>query len=307
MAASRASSGGTAVPAGLAAAQPTRAARVRARSRRLRALLIHLLLIAVAIPFLMPLFWLATGTFKPMGELLQVPPVWIPSRWTLANIRSLFSYPDVNILAYAGNTAYICVFNVLATLGSCSLIAYGFARIRFPGRDVLFAIMIGTLILPTWTTLIPTYMIFTWLGWLGTFRPLTWPALCGDAFTIFLMRQFMRGIPMELSEAAYIDGAGEFATYLRVVLPLVKPVLAVAALFTFINNYNDFFGPLIYLSDSGKYTLALGAFEFVRTHGAPDIGAIVAYSTLVTLPLIVLFFFTQRLLVQGVTLTGIKG
>lgn len=275
--------------------------------RRVRAALVHVLLIAVAVPFMMPLFWLATGTFKPTGELVQVPPVWIPSHWTLRNVQALFSYPDVNIPAYAANTAYICAFNVVATVASCSLVAYGFARIRFPGRDVLFAIMIGTLILPNWATLIPTYMIFKWLGWLGTFRPLTWPALFGDAFTIFLMRQFMRGIPMELSEAAYIDGANEFAIYWRVILPLVRPVLAVAALFTFIYQYDNFFGPLIYLSDSGKYTLSLAAYQFVQTHGAPDIGAMVAYSTLVTLPLIVLFFFTQRTLVEGVTLTGLKG
>jgi multiple sugar transport system permease protein len=296
--------------AGALPAGQGQAARVRSRAtvrRRLRTVPAHTLLIAVSVPFMLPLFWLATGTFKPVGELLQVPPVWIPSHWTLDNVRSLFSYSDVNIPYYAANTAYICAFNVVATVASCSLVAYGFARIRFPGRDVLFAIMIGTLILPSWATLIPTYMIFKWLGWLGTFRPLTWPALFGDAFTIFLMRQFMRGIPMELSEAAYIDGANEFGIFWRVIVPLIKPVLAVAALFTFIYNYNDFFGPLIYLTDSGKYTLALAAFEFVRTHGAPDIGAVVAFSTLVTLPLIVLFFFTQRMLVEGVTLTGIRG
>lgn len=300
------------MPHGLASLQTTgeATARLRARAatrRRWRTIAVHVLLIAVAIPFIMPLFWLLTGTFKPAGELLQVPPVWIPEQWTLDNIRALGSYPDVNILADAANTAYICAFNVIATVASCSLIAYGFARIRFPGRDVLFAIMIGTLILPGWSTLIPTYMVFKWLGWLGTFRPLTFPALFGDAFTIFLMRQFMRGIPMELSEAAYIDGATEFGIYRRVVLPLVKPVLAVAALFTFIYNYNDFFGPLIYLTDSGRYTLALAAFQFVHTHGAPDIGAIVAFTMLVTLPLVVLFFFTQRMFVEGITLTGIKG
>src|SRR5262249_28733050 len=155
--------------AALQIAQQQEAERLRARAalhRRRRSVGVHALLIAVSIPFMMPLFWLATGTFKPAGELLQVPPVWIPEHWTLANLHSLFfGYPDVNILAYAGNTAYICIFNVVATVASCSLVAYGFARIRFPGRDILFAIMIGTLILPNWTTLIPTYMIFKWLGW----------------------------------------------------------------------------------------------------------------------------------------------
>jgi multiple sugar transport system permease protein len=284
-------------------------ARARARARRrAQSVLKHAVLIAVSIPFLLPFFWLITGTFKPPGDLLVVPPVWIPAHWTLQNVQSLFfGYSDVNIPYYAANTAYICIFNVVAIVASCSLVAYGFARIRFPGRDILFAILIATLILPTWTTLIPTYMIFKVLGWLGTFRPLTWPALFGDAFTIFLLRQFMLTIPHELSEAAYIDGASEFGIYWRVILPLVKPALAVAGLFAFINNYNDFFGPLIYLTDSGRYTLALAAFQFVKNHGAPDIGAIVAFSTLVTFPLIVLFFFTQRMLVEGITLTGIKG
>lgn len=289
-------------------ARPIARHRMRATTRRRRwPLLAHTVLIAVAIPFMLPFFWLLTGTFKPATDLLVVPPVWIPSHWSLQNVQSLFGYGDVNIPYYAENTLYICLFNVVATVASCSLVAYGFARIRFPGRDVLFAILIGTLILPNWATLIPTYMIFKWLGWLGTFRPLTWPALFGDAFTIFLLRQFMLTIPHELSEAARIDGASEFTAYRRVILPLIKPALAVAALFTFINNYNDFFGPLIYLTDSGKYTLALAAFQFVKTHGVPDIGAIVAFSTLVTLPLIIVFFLTQRLLVEGITLTGIKG
>ncbi len=285
------------------------AARARARAsvrRRVQAVAAHVVLIAVAIPFVFPFFWLLTGTFKPSGDLLVVPPVWVPAHWTLDNLRALGSYGDVDLGYYARNTLYLCAFNVVATVASCSLVAYGFARIRFPGRDFLFAILIATLILPRWATLIPSYMIFKWLGWLGTFRPLTWPALFGDAFTIFLIRQFMRTIPMELSEAAYIDGASEWGIYWRVILPLVKPALAVAGLFTFTWVYNDFFGPLIYLSDSGKYTLSLAAFQFVKTHGAPDIGAIVAFTTLVTVPLIVLFFFTQRMLVEGVTLTGLK-
>ncbi len=296
----------TAAPDALAAAR--RAARSRGSQRlRRRALLTHLALALIAIPFMMPFFWLVTGTFKPPGDLLVVPPVWVPAQWTLDNIHSLFGYSDVDLPFYARNTAYICTFNSIAVVVSCSLVAYGFSRIRFPGRDALFALLIATLILPGWVTLVPTYMIFKWLGWLGTFRPLTWPSLFGDAFTIFLIRQFMRGIPMELSEAAYIDGANEFAIYWRIILPLVKPALAVAALFTFTNTYNDFFGPLIYLTDSGNYTLSLAAFQFIKTHGVPDMGAIVAFSTLVTLPLIVLFFFTQRMLVEGVTLTGIKG
>jgi multiple sugar transport system permease protein len=297
---------GAAQAAEVALPSARRQTRATAR-RRWQAIGWHVLLLCVAVPFVFPFFWLVTGTFKPSGDLLVVPPVWIPSHWTMSNVTSLFHYGDVNIPFYAENTLYICAFNVVASVASCSLIAYGFARINFPGRNILFGIVIATLILPNWATLVPTYMVFKWLGWLGTFNPLTFPALFGDAFTIFLLRQFMLTIPHELSEAAYIDGASEFGIYRRIILPLVKPALAVAALFVFINNYNDFFGPLIYLSDSGKYTLALGAFQFIKSRGVPDIGAIVAFTTLVTLPLIVLFFFTQRRLVQGITLTGIKG
>src|SRR2546421_5756250 len=163
---------------GAQAATAPRTARVAARGRtragvrrRIQAVAAHVVLIAVAIPFVLPFFWLLTGTFKPSGDLLVVPPVWVPAHWTLDNLRALGSYGDVDLGYYTRNTLYLCVFNVVATVASCSLVAYGFARIRFPGRDLLFAILIATLILPRWATLIPSYNIFKWPGWVGNVPP----------------------------------------------------------------------------------------------------------------------------------------
>lgn len=286
-------------------ARPTIVARHR--GSRLRSAALYLLMVVVLVPFLFPIYWLVTGVFKPGSTLLQTPPVWWPPEWTLSNFRSLAGYADVDLAGYAVNTLYISGFSVVATLVASSLVAYGFARIRFRGRNVLFGILIATMILPTWATLIPQYVLFKWLGWLGTFRPLTWPYLFGDPFTIFLLRQFMLGIPVELSEAAKIDGANEFTIYWRIILPLLKPALTVGAIFVFINTYNDFFGPLIYLTDSGRYTLSLAVFQFVQLRGAPDIGAIVAFTALVTTPLILLFFFAQRMLLAGIKLSGLRG
>lgn len=285
----------------------TRRDTVGRRGSLMRSAAVHALLLVTLVPFLFPIYWLATGVFKPGSTLLQTPPVWWPAEWTLDNFRSLSQYADVDLLGYALNTVYISGFSVIATLVSSSLVAYGFSRIRFPGRNVLFAILIATMILPTWATLIPQYVLFKWLGWLGTFKPLTWPYLFGDPFTIFLLRQFMLGIPVQLSEAAKIDGASEFTIYWRIILPLLKPALTVGAIFVFINTYNDFFGPLIYLTDSGRYTLSLAVFQFVQLRGAPDIGAIVAFTALVTTPLILLFFFAQRMLLSGIKLSGLRG
>ncbi len=279
----------------------------RERGAGLRSAATYALLVVAVVPFLFPIYWLATGIFKPGNTLLETPPVWWPPEWTLSNFRSLAGYADVDLAGFTLNTLYISGFSVVATLVSSSLVAYGFARIRFPGRTILFGVLIATMILPTWATLIPQYVLFKWLGWLGTFRPLTWPYLFGDPFTIFLLRQFMLGIPRELSEAAKIDGANEFTIYWRIILPLLRPALTVGAIFVFINTYNDFFGPLIYLTDSGRYTLSLAVFQFVQLRGAPDIGAIVAFTALVTTPLILLFFFAQRMLLAGIKLSGLRG
>jgi len=276
----------------------------RGRRRALNSFWGHLALIVVAIPFVVPFYWLVISSFKTTPDLETLPPTMWPNPWTFGDITRAVSLPGFT--DYVRNTAYITLFNVVATVVSSAIIAYPFARIKFFGRDVLFVFVLITLILPPWTTLIPTYYLYKWLGWLGTLRPLTWPALTGNSFFIFLLRQFMMTIPTELTDAARIDGCSEYGIFYRVIVPLIKPALATTALFTFLWTYNDFFNPLIFLNDPSNYTLALGVYQFVLNHGVVDIGAEMAYSLILTVPPMVLFFLAQRTMIRGVTLSGLK-
>ena len=187
-----------------------------------------------------------------------------------------------------------------------AFVAYGFARVQWRAREPLFLLLISTMMIPYPVTMIPTYLIFRWLGWINTFNPLTWPALTGSAFFIFLMRQFYMTIPQELSEAAKIDGCSEFGIYRRIMLPLSKPAMATVGLFSFIWNWNDFLAPLIYLDSKQKYTIALGLYGFLSRQSSKW-ALLMAASTVTIAPVIVVFFFAQRTFIQGITLTGIKG
>lgn len=285
---------------GAAPAASTTASRQRPW---LRQLLGHLVLIVLAAIFTIPFFWLLSTSLKPPEQLFRLPPEWIPSPVMWSNYAKATTF--IPFFRYFGNTLYITMFNVFAILISCSLVAYGFARIQWPGRDSLFMVLISTLMIPGAVTLIPTFIIFRNLGWVGTPNPLTWPAFTGNAFYIFLLRQFFLTIPGELSAAAKIDGASEFQIYWRIILPLARAALASVALFTFMANWNDFLGPLIYLGDKNQFTLAIGLYGFlsrVRTEWGP----LMAASTIMISPVVVLFFFTQRTFIQGITMTGIK-
>jgi multiple sugar transport system permease protein len=264
----------------------------------------HAVLIVLCIPFAIPFYWLIVSAFKTNADLQSLPPSLWPQPWTLVDMQSAVNTSGFS--DFVRNTAYICAFNVIATVVSSSIIAYPFARIEFRGRNMLFALVLVTLILPPWTTLIPTYYLYKWIGWLGTLRPLTWPALTGNSFFIFLLRQFMMSIPFELSDAACIDGCSDYRIFWHVIVPLIKPALATTALFTFLWTYNDFFNPLIFLNDPHNYTLSLGVYQFMLNHGVVDIGAVMAYSLILTAPPIILFFFTQRTMIRGVTLSGLK-
>jgi len=287
--------------------QQQRTAQLHRRAlQRQRAKVIgrHLLLVLVALPFIIPFYWLLISSFKTNAELLNLPPTFWPHPWTLQDVRSAVGVSG--FWDYVRNTAYITLFNVIATVVSSAIIAYPFARIRFPGRDAMFVLVLITLILPPWTTLIPTYYLYKWIGWLGTLRPVTWPALTGNSFFIFLLRQFMMTIPYDLSDAARMDGCSDYRIFYHVILPLIKPALATTALFTFLWTYNDFFNPLIFLNDPSNYTLSLGVYQFVVNHGIANTGAIMAYSLILTVPPIILFFFTQRTMIKGVTMSGLK-
>jgi multiple sugar transport system permease protein len=274
------------------------------RRHVLRGVVAHAVLVALGLLFFFPFFWLVDTSVKPDAELFAVPPILIPSQLVLENYPRAFTY--VPFLRYTLNTLYLAAFNIVATLVSGTLIAYGFSRIQWPGRDTLFAVMLSTMMIPYAVTMIPTFIIFKWMGWVGSFSPLTWPAFTGSPFFIFLLRQFFMTIPQELSEAAEIDGCSELDSYWRIILPLAKPALATVALFTFIDQWNAFLGPLIYLNREDQYPLGVGLYGFYNAHGA-EWALLMAASTMVVIPVIVLFFFTQRTFIEGISLTGIKG
>jgi multiple sugar transport system permease protein len=210
------------------------------------------------------------------------------------------------MLLYAKNTVIITGMSVIGVLLSSPLVAYGLARIDWKGRDVLFLLIVSTMMVPYQVTMIPVYLLFNSLGWINTYLPLTVPSYFGNAFFIFLLRQFFMTIPRELSDAARIDGCSELTIYARIILPLAKPSLAVVALFQFIWVWNDFLGPLIYLKDQTSYTLSLGLQQFQSGYQT-EWALLMAAASMMTLPIIILFFLTQRTFIQGITLTGIKG
>lgn len=216
------------------------------------------------------------------------------------------AFKKVDFLTSLRNTLFICFSCMLGVMVSSSLVAYSFARIPWKGRDAVFVLVLATMMLPYQVTLIPLFAIYSKLGWVGTFKPLVVWSFFGVPFYIFLLRQFFMGIPQDLSAAARIDGCNEFAIFWRVILPLSKPALATAALFTFLFEWGDFLFPLVYLQDDRQYTLALALQQFQSQHESLW-GPLMAMSTVITLPIIVLFFFAQKTFIQGITLTGIKG
>jgi multiple sugar transport system permease protein len=270
----------------------------------IRSVLIHTTLIPAAFLFLLPFFWMLSTSLKTDEQLYTYPPVWIPWPLNWANYPNAVTY--ITFFLYLRNTLIIAITSTLGALISCSMVAYSLSRIPWPGRNFLFILTVATLMLPFQVTLIPLFLVFKNFGWVGDFRPLIIPHFFGGALYIFLLRQFFMTIPMELSEAARIDGASEFRIYASVILPLAKPALATVAIFEFIARWRDYLGPLIYLNDQKLYTLSLGLYEYSSQYGR-EWGLLMAASVLITLPIILLFFFLQKTFVQGITLTGLKG
>ncbi len=252
-----------------------------------------------------PFLWMVVTSLHPSQGALPDPSNWIPRQWHWENYRTVVTMPETPFLRFLMNTVIVCVSVVLGSLLFCSMAAYGFARTEFRGRDTLFYMFLATMMVPGAVTMIPVFLIIRYLGWLDTYYALIVPGLSG-AFGIFLLRQFFRSVPNELSESARIDGATELGIYARVILPLSKPALATVALFTFIGGWTDFMGPLLYLNDPNKYTLSLGLQQFVSQHGA-EWSMLMAASTVMALPIVILYFAAQRTFVEGITLTGIKG
>jgi len=264
----------------------------------------HSMLIALSIVFLIPFFWMVTGALKTTEDLNAFPAVWFPQVLTLENvIAGVQAFP---FLRYLINTLVICAFSMIGAALSSSFVAYGLARIEWRWRTPIFVLLIATMMIPFYVTMLPLFTMFRALGWTNTYLPLILPHFFGVPFYIFLLRQFFLSIPKELSESARLDGANELIIYWRIILPLAKPALAAVVLFQFLASWNDLLGPLIYLSDADTYPLSLG-LTFFRMEYSTQFGPLMAASTIVVIPVIIVFFFAQRTFIQGITLTGVKG
>lgn len=278
------------------------------RRRRITSIVSHALLIGASIVMLYPLLWLLAASFRPENEIFTSGVSILPNlNWNLESYVRGWNGLRVSFGQLFLNSFIISILSVIGNVAACSLAAFAFARLEFAGRRFWFAMMLMTLMLPYQVTLIPQYVMFLNMGWVNSFLPLVVPKfLAADAFFIFLMVQFFRGIPKELDEAARMDGAGPWRIYWKILLPLSTPVLATAAIFTFIWTWDDFFGPLIYLSDLRQYTVMLGLRTFTDSTGMSDYGGMFAMSVLSLVPIFVFFLLFQRLLIEGIATTGMK-
>ncbi|WHT17393.1 carbohydrate ABC transporter permease [Crossiella sp. CA-258035] len=278
-------------------------------ARRLRVLATHLLAVAALLLVLYPLAWLLTASVRPVEELLGALNTLWPKVIDLSGFRqALEGAGGVGFGAFLGNSLLVATGTALGNVVSCALAGFAFARLRFRLRGPLFAFALLTIMLPAHVTLIPQYVLFQRTGLVDTFVPLVLPkVLATDAFFVFLMVQFMRGIPRELDEAATIDGCGPFTTFRHIVLPLARPAVVTTALFSFIWAWNDFFTQLVYLNSADNYTIPVGLRLFVDQTSASAYGAMFAMSVLSLVPILLFFLAFQRFLVQGVATSGLKG
>ncbi len=265
-----------------------------------------------AVSMILPVIWMLSTSLKTPTEVFAVPPIWIPhplhfenypKAWTINN---MYISEGITFTTYTINTLIIALSGCVGVTLTSSLVAFAFARLRFPGRGPLFILCLATMMIPTQVTMIPTFILFKSMGWYDTYYPLIVPAfLGGGAYNIFLMRQFFMSIPYEMDEAAKIDGCTNFGVYWRILLPLCKPALTTVAVFSFVWNWNDFINPLIYLDSNSKKTLALGLTNFVSLYGQ-DYHLLMAASLLIVIPLVVMFLMGQRYFIQGIATTGLK-
>nr|WP_197034688.1 carbohydrate ABC transporter permease [Glycomyces sp. NRRL B-16210] len=285
---------------------PARRAQSGTAAVGARRFVFHLLLTIAAMIMIYPLLWMLSASFKPIDEIFSDPGL-IPSSFQWSNYTEGWTTLPHPFHKYIFNSMILVAGSIVGNLVSCSMAAYAFARLRFPGRGAFFAIMLGTIMLPIHVVIIPQYILFNNLGWVDTFWPLIVPKLLAtDAFFIFLMVQFIRGLPRELDEAASIDGCGYWGTYLRIIMPLCMPALATTAIFTFIWTWNDFYSQLIYLRDVDLQTVPLALRLFMDSTGQTSWGALFAMSIVALGPIFGFFLVGQRYLVRGIATTGIK-
>jgi multiple sugar transport system permease protein len=267
-------------------------------------ILLYILVVGGALIYAMPFIWMLSTSVKPQAEIFLIPPRWLPSVWQWRNYT--LPWENLPMLTFYKNTIIVTGLNIIGTLASSSIVAFAFARMRFRGRGVLFIIILATMMLPRQVTLIPLYLIWSKLGMLNTFGPLVIPSFFGHAFSIFLLRQYMMAIPLEMDEAARIDGASWFQLYWRIILPLSTPALGVVAIYAFTTHWNDFLEPLIYLNRPNMFTLPLGLGLLNGRYGG-EMQQIMAQTALSIIPVLLVFFLTQRSYMQGVVVSGVKG
>ncbi|MFN8485978.1 MAG: carbohydrate ABC transporter permease [Caldilineaceae bacterium] len=290
--------------AGVAATkQNTRIVTMRQR-RLFEVTVSYLILLAGAGILLIPLFWMVSTSLKPLNEVYVYPIIWIPSKIVWQNYLDVFK--NVPFGRYLLNSVEISAFAIIGNLIGSSLAAFSFARLRYPGKNFLFLIMLSTMMVPAWVTMIPHFILFKWLGWLDTYLPILVPAYFAVPFYTFLLRQFFLGIPVDLEDAARIDGCSSFGIYWRIFLPLAKPALATTAIFSFFYYWNDLLYPLIYLQSQEKFPVPMGIATF-RGEQYANFALMMAASTMALAPLLIVFFLAQRLFIQGVVITGVKG
>jgi ABC-type glycerol-3-phosphate transport system permease component len=264
----------------------------------------YAMLIIGSLMFLLPILFALTSSFKTDSQILEIPPRWIPNPFQWQNYPEALTY--IPFGRYTLNTLIIAVGAITGNLLSCTIIAYGFARLRAPGKNFLFILMLSTMMLVEPVRIIPIYIIFDKLGWVDTFLPMIVPAFFGSPFYIFLLRQFFMGIPRELEDAALIDGANRLQILWRIILPNAKPALAAVAIFNFQGVWNDFLYPLVFLHKQSNYTIALG-LSFYRSMYSVHWGYLMAASMVALLPMVIIFFLAQKTFIEGISFTGIKG
>jgi multiple sugar transport system permease protein len=272
--------------------------------RRIGMIATYLALVGLAIVFMIPLFWMASTSLKARFEVFAYPPEIIPSHIQWGNFREIFT--RVPLARYTLNTVFLVIANIIGQLLAVPLVAYTFARLRFPGRKTIFFIMIATMMVPTQVTLIPLYSLYQRIGLINTYWPLILPAFFGSPFFIFLMHQYIKTLPRDLDDAARIDGAGTWGILYRIILPLCKPPLTIVMVYTFLWTWNDFIQPLIFITDTSMFTLQLGLSMF-RGLYTVEWNLLMAAALVSVIPQLVVYFFVQRQLIGGIASVGLKG
>lgn len=272
--------------------------------KKVKKAILFVVMALVTFVFLIPIYWMVISSLKDNVSIFKIPPELFPKKLYFKNYLEAIEY--IPFIKFTKNTIFVSVLSTFGLLLSCPMVAYALAKLKWKGRQVYFIIMLSTMLLPFHVQMVPLYMLYKKLGWIGTYLPLIVPNFFGSALYIFLLRQFMIGIPKELSESAIIDGAGHFRIYGTIVMPLIKPAMFSVALFAFLANWSDFLGPLIFVNQESHYTLSIG-LTFYKGTKQTEWAYLLAACTMFTVPIAVLYFFTQRRFIEGITFTGIKG